>query len=274
MDSNNRRDERREQREKWREERHRFRDEIRERYQGRYSGSSRVWMGLIFLLIGIAAILKLEFFPEIAWLYDWPVILIILGLFIGIRHNFRHASWFILMLIGGVFLVKHNFPDLIMYKYLWPAALIALGIFFILKPRRNDLHWKGDDGDEKKTGSAIADGNAAATDEELIDSSSVFGGTKKKIFSKNFKGGEIVNVFGGTEIDLSQSDINGEARLDLTQIFGGTKLIIPANWKLTMKNTAILGGIEDKRPNQPYDPNKVLILTGISMFGGIEIRSY
>ena len=96
----------------------------------------------------------------------------------------------------------------------------------------------------------------------------------KKIFSKNFKGGEIVNIFGGTEIDLSQADINGEVRLELTQMFGGTKLIIPGSWKLIVKNAAILGGIEDKRPNQPLDPNKILILTGTSMFGGIEIRSY
>jgi predicted membrane protein len=284
MDSNNRGEERREQREKWREERRRFRDEIRGRYPGHLSGSGRIWTGVLLLLIGAAAILKLEFFPELAWLYDWPTILIIVGLFIGIRHNFRGVAWFILMLIGGIFLVRHNFPDLLMYQYLWPIALIVLGLFFIFKPRRRNWHWREYVDEEKKTDDSgvfvkvdagvTGTSESAATDEEVVDSTSVFGGSKKKVLSKNFKGGDIVNIFGGTEIDLSQADINGEVKLELTQMFGGTKLIIPGNWKLIVKNAAILGGIEDKRPNQPFDPGKVLILTGTSIFGGIEIRSY
>jgi predicted membrane protein len=274
MDSNNWREQRREQRERWREERQKFRDEIRSRYHGHYSGSGRIWIGVFLLLVGAAAFIKLEFFPQLGWLYDWPMILIILGFFMGIRQNFRGVSWFILMLIGGIFLVRHNFPDLLLYRYLWPAALILLGLFFIFKPRRRDWHWR-EYGDEKKTGDSITpviDGETS--DEEVVDTTSIFGGTKKKIISKNFKGGEIVNIFGGTEIDLSQSDINGEVRLELTQMFGGTKLIIPGNWKMILKNTAILGGIEDKRPNQPFDPNKLLLLTGVSIFGGVEIRSY
>jgi predicted membrane protein len=273
MDSNNWNEERRVEKEKWREQRRQIRDDIRERYHMQHSGSGRVWTGVFLLLIGIAALIKLEFFPQIAWLYDWPVILIIIGLFIGIRHNFRGGAWFVLILIGSIFLIRHNFPDLIMYKYLWPAALIILGLFFILKPRRRDWHDKKPEEGTRKDSTSFG-GSTESIDEEMIDSTSVFGGTKKKILSKNFRGGDITNIFGGTEIDLSQADINGEARLDLTQIFGGTKLIIPANWKLIMKNAAILGGVEDKRPNQPYDPNKVLILTGTSMFGGIEIRSY
>jgi predicted membrane protein len=156
-------------------------------------------------------------------------------------------------------------------------------LFFIFKPRRRDWHWRENDDDEKKTGAHFettpltlnaTTNETTMSDEELIDSTSVFGGSKKKVLSKNFRGGDIVNIFGGTEIDLSQADIYGEVKLELTQIFGGTKLIIPSNWKLIVKNAAILGGIEDKRPNQPFDPNKVLILTGTSIFGGIEIRSY
>jgi hypothetical protein len=49
---------------------------------------------------------------------------------------------------------------------------------------------------------------------------------KKKHLTKNFKGGQVFNVFGGVEIDLTQSDIDGIVLLDITQVFGGTKLII------------------------------------------------
>lgn len=52
---------------------------------------------------------------------------------------------------------------------------------------------------------------------------------------------------GGTEIDMTQADINGRVVLDVTQILGGTKLIIPAHWELKSELVSVFGGIEDKR---------------------------
>jgi len=218
-------------------------------------------------------------FPIPDWVYDWPMILIALGFFLGAGHGFRGGFWFVLMLIGGVFLIRNNFPDLVMYKYLWPAALIILGLFFILKPRRQ---WPADEGQgttennftTPPTSSSLNAGNSL--NEDVIDSTSIFGGIKKNIISKNFKGGDITNIMGGSEIDLTQADINGVATIDLTQVFGGTKLIVPANWQVKTHMAAIFGGVEDKRSAQhaAIDPTKVLILEGTSIFGGIEIRSY
>jgi predicted membrane protein len=112
--------------------------------------------------------------------------------------------------------------------------------------------------------------------EDFIDSTSIFGGIKKNIISKNFKGGDITNIMGGSEIDLTQADIHGTVRIDLTQVFGGTKLIVPSNWQVKAQMAAIFGGVEDKRSiqNTALDPNKILLLDGTSIFGGIEIRSY
>jgi hypothetical protein len=113
---------------------------------------------------------------------------------------------------------------------------------------------------------------------ELLDSTVIFGGAKKNIITKNFRGGEAVTVFGGTEINLMQADLAGPVVLELTQVFGGTKLIVPPHWKVWSKEmVAILGGIDDKRPmmgNQAEDTNKVLILRGTCVLGGIDIRSY
>jgi predicted membrane protein len=273
MDSNNWRDQRNSQRESWREERRKFREEIRGRYGGHSSGKSRVWIGLLFVLIGVVALLKIALFPIPEWVYDWPMILIALGFFIGIGHGFRGGFWFVLMLVGGVFLIRNNFPDLIMYRYLWPAALIILGLFFMLKPRRNWTEYKQVGEGESNPGIAPI---ATSLNEDVIDSTSIFGGVKKNIISKNFKGGDITNIMGGSEIDLTQADINGVATIDLTQVFGGTKLIVPSNWQVKTQLAAVFGGVEDKRSAQhaATDPNKILILEGTSIFGGIEIRSY
>ena len=64
--------------------------------------------------------------------------------------------------------------------------------------------------------------------------------------------------------------------MDTTAIFGGIKLIVPPHWDLKIQITAVFGGVEDKRPVQAakVDPDKMLVLDGAAVFGGIEINSY
>lgn len=94
--------------------------------------------------------------------------------------------------------------------------------------------------------------------------------------SKNFKGGDITNFMGGTEIDLTQADINGQIKIDATNIFGGTKLIVPPTWDVHSNVTCIFGGVDDKRQfnGEILNPDKVIHLDGTCLFGGIEIRSF
>ena len=290
MELENRNEERRdwrEERRKWREDWRKKREERmayhRERWMTRpHSSGGTVWTGIFLLVIGGAALLKAMLFPIPEWVFTWQMLLIALGFFIGVRHGFRGAAWFILMLIGGVFLLNEFFPELMLKQYLWPAALIVLGLFFILRPRRHHRYWKEQTENkvDEKIESALNPENkepkATTSGEDYIDTTSIFGGVKKNIISKDFKGGDITNIMGGSEIDLTQADINGTVTIDLTQVFGGTKLIVPSNWQVKAQMAAIFGGVEDKRSvhNVPLDPNKLLIIDGTSIFGGIEIKSY
>ena len=96
------------------------------------------------------------------------------------------------------------------------------------------------------------------------------------ILSKNFKGGDIVNIFGGSEIDLTQADMTTPAILEVTAIFGGATLIVPSNWAIKSEAVTIFGGIGDKRKIVPTteSPTKTLVLKGTMIFGGMEIKSY
>jgi len=288
MDFDNKHDERRywrEQRRRWKEERHQKwmdkrnygSDRWGEHYQSRNSGAL---MGIFLLLIGTDYFLvDNNVFPQ--WMFSWGVFLIGLGLFIGVRHNFRNPTWFILTLVGGVVLVKSSdfvryFPG-INVNHVWPVGLIILGLFFIFRPHRRN-RWQDyvQDKVDSKINEASSQASQSTLSEDFVDTTSIFGGIKKNIISKNFKGGDITNIMGGSEIDLTQADINGTVTIDLTQVFGGTKLIVPSNWQVKAQMAAIFGGVEDKRTvqNTALDPNKILILDGTSIFGGIEIRSY
>ncbi len=274
-DFESRREERRRMREEWR-------SKIRDRRGYMMAGvhmKGNVWTGIFILLIGVVAFLKAALVPLPYWVFSWPMLLIALGMFIGIRHSFYGITWLILILIGGAFLADHIYPDIEMRRYTWPLVMIIIGLFFIFRPRRH-WHWELDEKKSSSDSGIPADPliNPKATDskEDYVNATSVFGGAKKNILSKNFKGGEIVNIFGGTELDLSRADINGEAIIEMTTIFGGTKLIVPSNWTVKSDAAVIFGGIEDKRAmpaiNEPT--GKVLTLKGTVIFGGIDIKSF
>lgn len=255
-----------------------WRDRRRERMESRWSSSGHIWTGLLLLLIGGIALLRAMQFPLPAWLFTWQMLIIAIGLFSGFRQQFRGSFWLIMVVVGGIFLLDEFFPALIVRDYLWPLGLITLGLLFLLRPRRPRSHnWSTTPG-ANPTRENVVVGNASASSlaDDFINSTAIFGGTKKILVSKDFKGGDIVNIFGGSEIDLTQADINGTVRLELTQVFGGTKLLVPSHWLIKPEMMALFGGVEDKRrpADLAGDPSKVLVLTGTSIFAGIEIKSY
>lgn len=277
--------------EQQREERRRMRDEMRERWRARFNDEQHfmagsqfrgngVWTGIFILLIGVAALIKATVTGLPDWFFSWQTFLIALGLFTGIKHGFRGATWFILILIGGAFLAPEINPELQIRRYIWPVVLILIGAFIILRPRRR--YWEECGSGQKKSSVSPDVEDAKIVDEtsfskeDYVHATSVFGGIKKNIISKNFKGGDLVNIFGGSELDLSRSDFSGTATIDLTNIFGGTKLIVPPDWVVKSDAAVVFGGVDDKRHNSsdPASTGKILLIKGTVIFGGVDIRSY
>ncbi len=240
--------------------------------------NGHIWTGVFILVIGVLALLRATYDDFPRWIFSWQMLLIALGLFIGLRHNFKGPAWFILIIIGSIFLFNGFYPELQFRRYLWPAALIAVGLYFIFRPKSHGWHWhdKKDNDGYTVEGSFTAGEEKSYSSEDYVNITDIFGGSNKNILSKNFSGGEVVNIFGGTDLNLSQADIKGVAVLNFTTIFGGTKLIVPSNWYIKTEVVTIFGGIEDKRQVSPTadTPEKTLVLKGTVIFGGIDIKSY
>ena len=111
------------------------------------------------------------------------------------------------------------------------------------------------------------DYNTTVSSESVLDVTAAFGGVKKKLISKTFRGGDITAFMGGVEIDLTGADIQNTAVLDVSAVFGGIKLIIPSDWKVQNKATAVFGGVEDKRAMPASFSDKLLIIDGAAVFG-------
>lgn len=248
--------------------------------------SGRVMAGLLLILVGVVLLaykMNAVLLPH--WLFSWQMIPILVGLFIGFKHSFRNPGWILPVALGVIFLIDEYVPGISFRNYLWPIVIIVIGLWVMLKPKHSSRHYYTTGISETHPHREIPTaattentfaGDAGASGDDYVNSTAILGGVKRNILSKNFKGGEVVSVFGGNELNFSQADIQHPVVLDTTQIFGGTSLIIPPHWEVRSEVVAILGGVSDKRMMLPggYDPNKVLIIKGTALFGGLDIKSY
>lgn len=227
-----------------------------------HNNSGRVIAGIVLLTIGFAFFAREAGLDLPYWLFRWPMILIVIGLFLGARQSFKPGGWIAPLIIGTVFLsddILENF-DIEIGPYLLPTLFVFGGLYMIFRPRPKE--WTAD---------------TTLNSDDVIDSTAVFGGNKVNVLSKSFKGGEVSTFFGGTDVNLTQADFQGTAVLQSSTAFGGIKLLVPAHWNIKSEIICIFGGIDDKRPQAKEgmtDPNKTLVLKGTCIFGGVDIKSF
>lgn len=266
-------------------------------------GIAIVFLGLVLLMrnldIGIP-------FPKN--LFGWELMLIIIGIVIGVNSKFEKKSSIFLIVFGGAIFLK-KLIGLSFWGVVFPIAAIVLGIYFIVRNRNKTVppvppHTPpGKDTDEFDWDKRV-DNMEEPTDtyhspfdrpndppppnqagqtksgytyegENYIKVESIFGSAKKIIFSKNFLGGTMTNLFGSTEINLLQADLQQPAAVDVFQLFGSTKIIVPPHWIIANTASSVLSENDDRRVILPQitDQNKCLYITGTSIFGSITIKN-
>ncbi len=193
--------------------------------------------------------------------FRWPSILILIGIFQMVRKDV--SSGLIVFSIGVFFILPRiiegfHIGDLFRY---WPVLLIIAGLVFIFG-KKNFKNGKFGSKDRN---------------EDVLDIVSIFGGGVTKVNSDSFQGGEITCVFGGAEVNLQGVEIHPDgAVIDLTTLFGGTKISIPRDWSVKVDIISIFGGFTDKRmyESSSDSDSKVLTIKGVAIFGGGELRNF
>jgi len=226
-------------------------------------------LGVVVIIAGFLLLLSnTGFLPyEIRHVFfSWQMLLIGIGV-VSLFSSESRTPGTILILIGGIFILPRMF-DLnfnVMHLF-WPVVLIGIGVLILTKriPRRN---WKP----------GFHQPNNQTLDEGYIHEENIFSGGKQRVMHQVFHGGHINCVFGGSEVDLTQATLaDGISELEINTIFGGVTLIVPADWRIQLKMTSIMGGFADKRSyiKESPDPSRILIIKGSTIFGGGEIKSY
>ncbi|WP_104382696.1 LiaI-LiaF-like domain-containing protein [Sphingobacterium sp. HMA12] len=111
--------------------------------------------------------------------------------------------------------------------------------------------------------------------EDSLNLNTIFAGQKKVIYSKHFRGGNLTNVFGSIELDLTKADIQQAIVIDTFQLFGSARIIIPPHWTVFSNVASILGSVDDRRFQTIYNPDtdKKIYITGTCILGNLTIKN-
>lgn len=251
----------------------------------------RSLLGII--LIGLAVLL---FFHNIGLRFlghlfaNWPVALMLIGgglVYMESRHkNLNSQSRgilpYVLIALGGIFfLAQRGILGLSLGSIGLPLVLLIAGLF-ILRRRDNPLGRLRDVSDGKELMNTDAQTTDSAegstgTFETKIDIFTLLGGGHFNTRSQKLKGGSVVCILGGAEIDIRDADCEGDTiEIDILAFMGGAEIKIPPHWQVTVKVLPLMGGVSNKTTclaDKMRVPPKHLIITGTALMGGVEVRN-
>lgn len=219
---------------------------------------SKLIFGLSLIAIGIVYSLDRLGYVMADELWDyWPALLIAAGAGKWINPGGSRVAGSLLAILGLWLLLENLGFSPLSFDVFWPALLIAIGLYVLLTPR---VETRSRDG-------------------ESVNQMAVMAGSVCTNSSPSFKGGDMMAVMGGCEIDLTGARIAAGQRavIDAFAFFGGVEIKVPAHWEVTAKGIPVIGGFEDETEpsaelGEPLGSER-LTVTGFALFGGVVIRN-
>jgi hypothetical protein len=222
--------------------------------------TGRVLLGLAVMILGALWTLdNLGLLDSEKILRFWPLVLVVVGTakLLGLGTPRHHIAGIVLTLAGaGLLAGTLGLIDVGLWD-LWPLFLVLLGANIV-----------------SRSLSRQRQGDAAEDRTARLNSFAFLSGMERKVAAQDFRGGELSALMGGIDLDLrGAKPAPGGATLDLFVWWGGIDLIVPDHWRVVTEATVLLGGIEDKTKTPPPDARDVLVVRGLVVMGGVEIKN-
>jgi|SRR5579863_3214477 len=187
----------------------------------------------------------------------WALILIVVGVLKILQSGDNSGRlWGLIPLAAGVAIELGHLGILrLNLERTWPVFVIAAGLILI---------WRAYAQEPASGGGVLS---------PHLNVFAVWGGGEYRIRAKNFRGGDLVAFMGGFDVDLRDADIEGdEATINVNCLMGGGVIRVPETWAVSMRVAAFMGGHSLKAREGPQ-PTKTLVVKGIAIMGGVEVRN-
>ena len=245
----------------------------------RRRNDKRFYFGVVLIFLGLVMILeRLNLIPESVsdLLLSWQMLLSGVGVLSLIGGN--RIAGTIMVVIGGTFLI----PEMItvpheLRRIYFPLILVVIGVAILLRQREHSRFRIGQTIPPDKPSGEPSPGPSGSMN--TFDDFVIFGGREIFVNSQALIGGKATSIFGGIEFDLRKANLQpGGAVIDCVSVFGGCGFKIPMDWNVRNEVTTIFGAFTDKRgetySDRYYDPSKTLVIKGVSIFGGVEVKHF
>jgi len=186
----------------------------------------------------------------------WALVLLAVGLLKVLQSGDGTGRlWGLLLMAGGAAIeLDHLGYFRVRLDEIWPVFVILAGLILIWRAYRQG----------SETGGGLS---------PHLNVFAIWGGGEYKIRAQNFRGGDLIAVMGGFDVDLRNADIEGsEATITVNCLMGGGVIRVPETWAVAMRVTAFMGGHSLKAKEGPQ-PTKTLVVKGIAIMGGVEVRN-
>ena len=228
------------------------------------SVTPRIILGLVVIALGVLFTLdNLGVISAGELLRWWPALLLVYGLarLTGTagRRNLTAGVFF--TLLGALLLLRElGVIGLDPWDF-WPVLLIAFGGSMLT-------------GALRRTRGADAPVATGTDSESTFSQFVVWSGIERKVSTQDFRGGDVTAIMGGAEIDLRPAKMpGGRAVVDVTVMWGGVELYVPGDWQVTVEALPLMAGIEDATRAPAGEVRGHLVLRGVVLMGGVEIKN-
>jgi predicted membrane protein len=215
-----------------------------------------MFAGGAVILFGILLLLEQFGYIPSHWFSFWGVVCFLLGVFQMVQaQRWSSRVWGAFLVCAGIALELNYLGKTQLHlAKLWPLFIIVMGVIILIQAM-------------EKTGSVPG---SMSPHFSLL---SCMGGGEFKIKAKNFRGGTATAFMGGFDIDLREADMEGDtAYVTLNAFMGGGALKVPETWGVQLRGSMIMGG-NSLKVRENIAPSKTLIVEGMSVLGGFEIRN-
>jgi hypothetical protein len=255
----------------------------------RYQSWTRLTLGIAIITLGILFTLDRLGYVAMGELWEyWPVLLIAIGVGRLVEPRVHRAFGFALVLIViGVWMLLFNLGVVERHVWeFWPILLVLLGASMVWRAIGRPVRTGHDDFGIGLTGAApdlvqppgvnAPTPPTAASSVEgdtTVSALALLGGVQRKCMSRNFRGADLTAVMGGCELDLRDAAMAGpEAVVDTFAMWGGIDIRVPPDWAVAVQGVPILGGFADKTA-RPVGASRVLVVRGLAIMGGVDIKN-